>query len=204
MNNIAFWDKIAPKYANAPIRDPEGYSETQNKIKALLLPQHRVLELGCGTGSSALELASGVAEYVASDAAGEMIAIAKAKLGPDSPAQLRFVQSLATDLPPGPHDVILALNLLHLLQDMDAALRQIHEALPPDGLLIAKTPLLRDGAWFLPWLLRGMQMLGKAPDIGMLREAAMITALKTAGFEITEQLVQPGMVPRLFTVARKT
>lgn len=203
MTNASFWDKAAPKYAKDPISDPAGYALTRDRIAEILQPHHRVLEMGCGTGSTALELARGVDRYIGTDVSPKMIEIARSKLTPESPAHLSFeVQDAGT--PPAPsNDVILALNLMHLLPNLEEVLRQIHEALPPGGVFIAKTGLLRDGPWILPKVIPLMRLVGKAPYVRSLSAAELLALLEHAGFTVTEQLVQDGMVPRLFSVAMK-
>ena len=62
-----FWDKIAPRYAKKPVADPAAYEEKLARVRALLRAEDRVLEIGCGTGSTALRLASRVAEITATD-----------------------------------------------------------------------------------------------------------------------------------------
>ena len=52
-----FWDKSARKYAAAPIKDMEGYDRTVDRTRQLLRDTDTVLELGCGTGTTALKLA---------------------------------------------------------------------------------------------------------------------------------------------------
>ena len=59
MTDIAFWDRIAPKYAADPIADPAAHEATLERTRRLLGPGHRVVEIGCGTGSTALALAPG-------------------------------------------------------------------------------------------------------------------------------------------------
>ena len=203
MTDAAFWDKAAPKYATDPISDMAGYTATLDRMKAILQPQHRVLEIGCGTGSTALELAPGVDRYIGTDVSGGMIAIANGKLGADTPDHLRFAVHAADDIPAAPHDVILALNLLHLVPNLEVTLDRVYEALPRGGLFISKTSLLRDGKWFLPLMIPVMRALGKAPFVRTMGKMALLEALEDAGFDIIETTLQPGIAPRLFVVARK-
>lgn len=202
MTDAAFWDKVAPKYAKDAISDMAAYNATLKRMQDILQPHHRVLELGCGTGSTALELAPGVDRYIGTDVSSEMVRIARGKLKSDMP-HLGFEVHAAGDLPAGPHDVILALNLLHLLSDLEAVLKEVFDALPSGGLFIAKTGLLKDGAFFLPWIIPVMRAIGKAPFVRNLSEAELLQLLRNAGFEITETLTQKGLAPRMFTVARK-
>lgn len=203
MDNAAFWDKIAPKYAKDPISDQKAYAQTRDRIAQILQPHHRVLEVGCGTGSTALELAGGVDRYIGTDVSGSMIAIAQGKQSADTPAHLRFAVHEAGDLPAGPHDVILALNLLHLLPNVQEVIATIYDALPPGGLFIAKTALMAASPWYVRWAIPPMQWIGKAPFVCSLSEAELRQMLKQAGFQLTESLVQPGLAPRIFTVATR-
>lgn len=203
MTDAAFWDKIAPKYAKDPISDMKSYSATRDRIKEILQPHHRVLEIGCGTGSTALELAEGVDRYIGTDVSSGMIAIAQTKLGEATPTHLRFATHAADDIPSAPHDVILALNLLHLVPNIEEVLDRVYEALPTGGMFIAKTPLLKDGSWFLRPMVSVMRAFGKAPFVNCFSGSELKTYLKEAGFELIETLNQPGMAPREFTVARK-
>jgi len=74
-----FWDNAAEKYSKDPIADMEGYTYTLERTRSYLSVTDHVLELGCGTGSTALELAGSVAKITASDIAPKMIQIAKEK-----------------------------------------------------------------------------------------------------------------------------
>lgn len=203
MNNATFWDKAAVKYAKSPISDMTAYLETLERIRKVLQPHHRVLELGCGTGTTALELAAGVDQYIATDVSSEMIAIAKSKQTEDSPNNLRFEKSEAGNLANGSHDVVLALNLLHLLPNLEDVLAQIYSELPVGGLFISKTTLLKDGAWYLRPMISVMQLFGKAPYVRMLGDAELEELLRSAGFVVTEALSQGGMASRLFVVCHK-
>lgn len=204
MTNATFWDKAAEKYARDPISDPAAYARTRDRMRAILQPHHKALEIGCGTGSTALELADRVSSYTATDVSPQMIAIAQRKQTAGTPAHLKFEVASASRLPPGPHDVILALNLLHLLPDLESVLGRIYAALPSGGLLIAKTGLLKDGPKLLPWVvIPAMRAVGKAPYVRNLGASELLDLLHKTGFSVTETVPQKGMVPRLFTVATK-
>lgn len=203
MTNATFWNKAAPKYAKDAIGDMPAYEETLDRMREILQPHHRVLELGCGTGSTALELADSVDRYIGTDVASKMVKIAKGKLTEQSPQNLSFAVQDAGVMTSGSNDVVLALNLLHLLPDLENTLAEIYKALPSGGLLISKTGLLKDGLWLLPLVISLMRTIGKAPFVRSLSEESLIGLLENAGFKVTENLVQGGMVPRVFIVAQK-
>ncbi|MDX8348186.1 class I SAM-dependent methyltransferase [Cognatiyoonia sp. IB215446] len=203
MQNAAFWDRMAPKYAKDPISDQAAYETTLGRMRHYLQPDHHVVELGCGTGSTALALAPGVQSYLGTDVSSGMIDIARRKLQPDGPEKLKFEVAAAAELPPGPVDAVLALNLLHLLPDLPQVLRNIASALPKDGLLITKTALLKEGPWYLGVMIPVMQVFGKAPYVLRLSQSELLSAIEEAGFDEVETILQQGTAPRLFTVHRK-
>jgi len=203
MTNAAFWNKAAPKYAKDAIGDLPAYEETLDRMREILQPHHRVLELGCGTGSTALELADSVDRYIGTDVASKMVEIAQGKLTEQSPQNLSFAVQDVGVMTSGSNDVVLALNLLHLLPDLENTLAEIYKSLPSPGLLISKTGLLKDGLWLLPLVIPLMRAIGKAPFVRSLSEEVLIGLLENAGFKVTEKLVQGGMVPRVFIVAQK-
>ena len=59
--------RSARRYAAAAVSDPRGYERTLRRTRELLEENDHVLELGCGTGSTALRLADGVASYLGTD-----------------------------------------------------------------------------------------------------------------------------------------
>ncbi|MDA3857807.1 MAG: class I SAM-dependent methyltransferase [Roseovarius sp.] len=119
-----FWNKVARRYANMTIRNPEGYEATLDQVRSHLRPDDQVLELGCGTGTTALKLGGLVKQYVACDYAAEMITIANEKKSQDGDNAPEFLMAQTCDgsLPSGPFDAVLAFNVLHLLSDTLALL----------------------------------------------------------------------------------
>ncbi|MGB0958988.1 MAG: class I SAM-dependent DNA methyltransferase [Halocynthiibacter sp.] len=203
MKSTKFWDKAAEKYAKSAISDMAGYEETRDQIRDLLQPHHRVLEIGCGTGSTALELADRVDQYVATDISPKMIDIAKSKEKTDALAHLSFETRDADQEISGSFDVILALNVLHLLPNLEEVIAGIFAALPAGGMLISKTGLLKDGAWYFPALIAVMKAVGMAPYVRHLNENDLTAVFTDAGFEVVSTLIQDGSVPRMFSVLRK-
>ncbi len=201
----AFWDKAAPKYAESTISDIDGYQETLARTISHLSPTDRVLELGCGTASTALQVAPHVTHLTASDISPAMIEIGREKLWNSGQSNVTLMAGSVTDsvLQDGaPYDAILALNLLHLLPEQSQALARMHELLAPGGLLISKTGCL-GGKWYLRALIGVMRLIGKAPYVAYQTQAALRSAIVDAGFEVVEEVNQSGMVPRLYLVARK-
>ena len=76
-SDARFWNKIAAKYAKSPIRDEAAYRYTLERTRSYLKDGDTVAELGCGTGSTAIELAPAVSRMVATDLSSAMLDVGK-------------------------------------------------------------------------------------------------------------------------------
>lgn len=207
-----FWDKTARKYAATAIADTEGYERTLARTAELLPSTSRVLEIGCGTGTTALRLAPGVSNYLATDVSPEMIAIGREKAAEAGLLQPFFEVASPEDLAEdsGPFDAILAFNLLHLIRERAETLARLYGFLKPGGLFISKTPCLGDMNPFVSTALRlavpAMQLVGKAPPVFFFTSATLERDIEAAGFQIVERERHGSEKNdiRLYLVARKT
>ncbi|MDO9617483.1 MAG: class I SAM-dependent methyltransferase [Pseudomonas sp.] len=208
INKARFWNRIARKYASDPIADLAGYERTLQRVQALLSTENEVLEIGCGTGSTALRLAPATRRLVATDVAEQMIAIACAKLASQPMPQLHFKVADA-DAPAaeqGAYDAVLAFNLLHLVTDLPQALSSAINALKPGGLLISKTPCLNEMNPLIPKLvLPLLRAIGKAPPVLCFDARQLQAAMTAQGLQIlaVERHGSKGKDWRVFIVARK-
>ena len=204
MTDAAFWDKMAPSYAKSPIANPDAYEETLARVRTYLKPDANVLELGCGTGSTALKLVDNVATYEATDVSQGMIDIANAKLEglTGKRPTFRVAGTGATDYATSTPDTVLAFNLLHLLPNLEATLKVIHDLLPEDGVFISKSPALSE-KWYYGPMIGVMRLIGKAPYVRTLGVDELDTLITKAGFRIIETGLYPPTTPSRFIVARK-
>lgn len=199
-----FWDRIAVRYSKQAIADTKNYEKKLAATQSLMKPQMKVLEFGCGTGSTALLHAPHVAQMDATDLSSEMVNIGRQRAKEGAIHNISFIQASADDYeaPEGSYDMVLALNLLHLLPDRDAALTKIHRLLKPGGLFISSTPCLSDKMWFLKPVIPVMQWLGKAPYVDFFSEDSMLKEVASIGFNCREHWTH-GRGNNLFLVAEK-
>ena len=184
---VAFWDKIADRYAARPIKDTEAYEAMLDAAARRLKPTDDVLEIGCGTGSTAIRLAPRAGQWIATDFSAEMLRIAKAKPAPEN---LRFVRADANSaFDGGPFDVICAFQVLHLVDDLPGLLARIHAHLKPGGLLITKTWCFADMGLHLRGLFLVLRAFNLFPPARALTKPALRHAIADAGFEIAEERV---------------
>ncbi|WP_120632329.1 class I SAM-dependent methyltransferase [Ruegeria sp. EL01] len=204
-----FWDGIAGKYARAPIRDMESYEYTLARTQSYLSKEHKVLELGCGTGSTALLLAPSVSHITASDFSEGMLEVGRAKAKAEGVDNISF-RNVDITMPNErqTYDAILGFNLFHLVPDFDRVFAGIHAQLTPGGVFISKTPCLAQGGLgfkfgLLKLLLPVMQLFGKAPFVNQFDIDTLEAAITKSGFTIVESGNFPATPPARYLVARK-
>ncbi|WP_372885256.1 class I SAM-dependent methyltransferase [Shimia sp.] len=208
-NDAKFWDKIAAKYAADPISDIQSYEYTLGRTRSYLGADDRVLEIGCGTGSTALQLAPSVAHVTASDFSGAMLQFGRDKARAQGVDNIDFACIDVADPPDdSQYDAILGFNLFHLVKDIDQVFADIHARLKPGGLFISKTPCLGGGDLglrfgLLKLMIPVMQMVGKAPFVRLLSIKELESAMSQAGFHIIETGNFPAKPPSRYVVARR-
>ena len=180
-----FWDKLAERYAKQPIADLAAYERKLDVTKSRLSPTDVILDIGCGTGSLALELAPHVAAAHALDFSGEMIKVGKRKANEQNVTNVTFHQSTleaAEGFQPGQFDGICAYNILHLVGDRADTLQRILAYLKPGGFFISSTVCL--GESFVPYkpVLAVMRWLKKAPPVQIFSVEELLRDIGEAGF----------------------
>ncbi len=207
-SDARFWDRTSRKYAAAAISDQAGYEHTLSRTLALLRPSDRVLEFGCGTGTTALRLAGQVQSYLATDISAGMITIARERHATNPVPGLEFSVATAESFaaPAEPFDAILAFNYLHLVRDLPGTLRRIHALLADQGVFISKTPCVGEMNPFIRRvMLPVMRAVGKAPYAGVFRTEELTRSLVSSGFDLvsTEYHATRGNEARPYIAARK-
>ncbi len=199
-----FWDRIAARYARRPIGNEAAYQHKLAKTREYFHSDSQVLELGCGTGSTAIAHAHHVARVVATDISANMLAIARDKIRAAGIGNisLECAEVGQLDFAEAQFDVVLALSLLHLLEDRQAVIAQAYRWLQPGGVLVTSTPCLADHLGFLKWILTPGAWLGLVPKVGFFTRETLASELTGAGFELEYQW-QPGKNEALFIIARK-
>lgn len=186
----AFWNDLAERYARQPVANPGAFERKIELTRARMKPTDVVLDLGCGTGSLALRLASSAATIHGLDISSEMIRIATAKAETAAVANVSFhVGALDSCelFEPESLDGVCAYSLLHLVDDLPAVLARIHRLLRPGGFFVSSTVCL--GESWVPYrpILEVMRWFGKAPHVQMLRKHQLEQELRRAGFNGLEQ-----------------
>lgn len=187
MATAAFWDKAAQKYAASPIKDMAAYEATLTRTRAYLSPTDHLLEVGCGTGSTALKLADAVARITATDISGEMLAIAEGKRTTQGVANVTFrKQEITTPFPDTPYDAVCAFSILHLVDDLEETLMHLRDALKPGGYVISKTACLKEMNIAIRMAIPVMRAIGLAPHVLRFSASELERTFERCGFALVE------------------
>jgi len=200
-----FWDKTAVKYSAMPTKDVPAYEKTMERTRSYLSENDAALELGCGTGSTALLLSGSVRHITVSDVSSKMIGIGRQKAKDQGVDNVDFMQSdvFGAPLNGRTFDVVMAFNLLHLIKDTPAAMARVRDLLKPGGLFISKSVCLSDSKRLLRVPLFVMEKIGLAPYVRFLKTTELDAFVRDGGFQIIETGDYPASPPSHFIVARK-
>jgi arsenite methyltransferase len=131
--DAAFWNNLAEKYARKPVENPTAFERKIAITKSLMTPSDVVLDVGCGTGSLALRLSPCGAHVHGLDLSSEMIRIARGKAKAAEVTNVTFHVGPFDDSFTAFEDEsfrgICAYSLLHLVDDLPAALLRIQRTL---------------------------------------------------------------------------
>lgn len=114
-------------------------SVLRHRLDADRTGSRRIFDVGCGTGEM-VDMLREFGEVTAIDPSADAVGSCRRRFGDDVEVRVRVGQ-IPGDLPePGTFEVISAFDVLEHLEDDEAALRSIHGALPPGGVLVATVP----------------------------------------------------------------
>ncbi len=203
-----FWDKTAARYAKSKIRDQASYEKKLAITQQYFRPDSRVLEFGCGTGSTAMIHAPHVESILATDVSGKMLEIAESKVRAEGIENIHFERgtlesvSESLKLTPESFDAVLGLNILHLLEDVPGAIARVYSLLKPGGVFVSSTALLGAVPWYWRMLIPVAQLFGLAPYLAKFNKDELVSMLTRTGFSVDHEW-QPGAMS-VFIVAKKS
>ncbi len=204
MSSKAFiWNVMAKRYANQPIADPVAYQKKLEHTQQYFTPESRVLEFGCGTGSTAIYHASKVGHILGVDISDAMLNIARDKKAEAALTNVNFEKCTLLDLENSADwDVILGMSILHLVPDISAHLEKTYELLKPGGVFVSSTMCLGDISTRFKYIEAIFKWVPFLPSVQALSSESLKQIIVKAGFEI-EYEWQPGIKSALYLVGRK-
>lgn len=184
--DATFWNFMAKRYAKSDIADMASYERKIAMTQALMRPDMNLLEFGCGTGSTALIHAPLVQSITGLDYSRKMIEIARSK-AQDVPNATFEVATLGDwPAPAASYDMILGLNIIHLLPDPIAAYADCRRLLKTGGYFVSGTFCMGDMTGILPRLLPLASATRLIPRVTSITSDSLVAGICNAGFEIVE------------------
>jgi len=187
----AFWDKMADGYFKQKIKDEESYKTKLELTRSYFNSQTKVLEYGCGSGTTALLHAPYVNHILATDISPRMIDIAKKQALEKKVGNVDFecVSIGGIDIPKQSKDVVLGLSILHLIKNRKEIMEKTYEWLKPGGRFVTSTVCINDmtiGPIFKIIVPIG-QFFGLVPPVYALSRDVLVEEMKSTGFEIEKE-----------------
>ncbi len=210
--NARFWDKWAKRYQRKAVPDPEAYAKKLKKTQEFLCADSNVLELGCGTGSTAMAHAPFARTILASDFSPKMIEFAQNRAGfvgiknvtfKVSDIESEALSATKTPLEKDGYDMVMAHSVLHLVSQPDAVTEFVSTRLKPGGVFVQNTPILGDTKPFLKHVFRFANKVGLLPLLHCLSKNGLFASLEKHGFSIEYEWFHR-KTDSIFIIARKS
>jgi ubiquinone/menaquinone biosynthesis C-methylase UbiE len=201
-----FWDKAAQRYAKSPVSDEATYQRKLTETQSFFAPDMRVLEFGCGTGTTAVHHAPHVQHVDAIDISENMLEIGRGKAREAGIENVNFTRGALSEFnaDAASFDVVLGLNVMHLLPDRQAVVAEVARILKPGGIFVSSTGCLGNSYLrFIKWIVPLGKLLGIMPDVFVLTEAELASEVASAGFAIESQWHHGTNDIDVFMIARK-
>ena len=161
-----FWDKQADNFDPADGDYGETFRQSVSLTQKHLNEDDVVLDFACGTGRMSIALADQVQMIDAIDISSKMIAAARKKAKQQDVTNVSFAHAtlFAEQLQPNTFDVVMAFNILHLLEDVPNAVQRVNDLLKPNGRFISASACL-GGKGLMPLVFSLISKLGFVPSI---------------------------------------
>jgi len=199
-----FWDKSAYNFFIEGEKEKQSYINIIDRIKKYLKTSDIVLDLGCGPGLISNEIADYVKFIYAIDISSKMIEIAKINADFRNIQNIDYAYSTIFDdkYKNGSFDIILAFNILHLLDDNQKTMQHINDLLKPGGLIISVTPCIGERI-FLNISISLLSFIGKIPKIKSFKANELKESISNRNFEIIENDRMPDGIIDYIIVAKR-
>ena len=192
-----FWNWNAERYSRQAIADEVSYQKKLEITQKYLTPDMRVVEFGCGTGSTAIVHASEVKTYDAIDVSEKMVEIGRSKAAEAGLSNLTFTVGTLEEAcaPDARCDAVVGLNILHLVPDLEGTIATVGRMLEPGGHFFSSTICLKNLQGSMRRLALAARLLPFLPTVGSFSVDDLKRRIESAGFAIEESFEQsPGVV----------
>lgn len=202
-NTPLFWSLISRKYISAPIANEEVYQDKLTRTRNVLRPEWTMLEIGCGSGNTALAHAPYVSQITACDFSAPMLDHGRTRAANEGVDNVEFIQTAFADLATDPtYDAVLMLSVIHLIPDWKAAIRKAAQLTRAGGVFVSSTVTIDTMPKKMRAIMAVVNALPVLPNIARITRADLIAELESNGLVIEDNWQQEGH-DSVFVIARK-
>lgn len=198
-----FWKLISRRYLAAPVPDEEIYQQKLRATQKRFRPDWDILEIGCGSGNTAIAHAPHVRSVMAVDYSNEMMDPGRARLESEGIDNVTFrrkaFEELGTDVQ---YDAVLMLSFIHLIPNWRGAIRKAFKLTKPNGIFVSSTATLSDAGLVPKLLAPVMRPFPFLPNLAVFSHVDLVREIGAAGFDI-ELDWRPHEKASVFIIARK-
>ena len=197
---MTFWDAVAPLYDTFECLN-KAYRQMVNKVRAIVPNGVNVLELASGTGTISVAVSGKAARVLCSDISENMLQAAKRKAKKHNAENINFekISIFETRIQDKAFDVVIASQILHLLEDSQKACEEIRRI--SKRMAIISIPLLKESTVWGRFLIGIYKLLGFRPKHDFDRDSCK-DFLEKMGFHDCEYDTISGTVSLCIAVWR--
>jgi len=204
MNGRTYWDRHAKNYDLSMKLFGGPLAAMVSNLEDLLRGAGEVIEVAAGTGIATVALGRVARRVVATDYSERMVAKLRERVREEAFTNVDVEHADIENLRfgDGRFDAAVATNVLHLVPDLDHALRELARVVRPGGMLVvptychAQTLVARAAS-------RGLSLTG-FPGRRRLTLAELRSRVVRVGLDVAQAKLLPGLLPIGFVAARKS
>lgn len=202
---MGFWDKVARIYDLSETINGKVYREMVRLTKGLIKRGDKVLECAGGTGELSLAAAEKADFVLCTDNSEKMLDVAREKARKRGFENIKFGRQNIFKINAGDeeYDVVIAGNVLHLLENPENAVRELYRVTKCGGRILLPTFVTRASSAFTKATLKIYELLGYNPS-AEFTPRSYVFMLKGCNLGTVKAKLIKGMVPCCYAVIVKT
>lgn len=198
-----FWDKIAGVY------DLFGYfyngkanKELCNEVISHIENKDVVLECACGTGMISEKIATKCKRLVATDYSEGMLKQTRKKCKKYNNVEIRKADITKLDFPDNSFDVVVAANIIHLLDEPYKTVEELNRVCKIGGIIIIPTYVNKEKKEDINNFVKTVDKVG-AEFKQQFTYTSYINFIKDTGHDVIETKLINGRIPCAIAVIKK-
>lgn len=201
---IDFWDKAARFYDIAESLNGKVYREMVSITKSLVPRGAKVLECAGGTGELSLAAAEKAASVFCTDNSEKMLRVASDKAKKRGITNIRFGRQniFKLDADDEAYDIVIAGNVLHLLDNPENAVRELYRVTKRGGRILLPTFVTRACSGITSAMIDAYKLLGFNPSTEYTPRS-YVFMLKGCNLGTVKAKLIKGMIPCCYAVIVK-